>query len=58
MNIARSSITERIDAVTDVTRDYWQTVVPAPRSEAQDLRAAHLRKDVTGTACEHCAVGA
>lgn len=26
--------------------------------EAQDLRAAHLRKDVTGTACEHCAVGA
>ena len=25
-------ITERIDAVTDVTRDYWQTVVPAPRS--------------------------
>lgn len=25
--------------------------------QAQDLRAAHLRKDVTGTACEHCAVG-
>ncbi len=24
---------------------------------AQELRAAHLRKDVTGTACEHCAVG-
>lgn len=48
-------ITERIDAVTDVTRDYWQTVVPAPRSI--NLREAHLRKDVTGTACEHCAVG-
>jgi radical SAM protein with 4Fe4S-binding SPASM domain len=25
--------------------------------EAQELRAAHLRKDVTGTSCEHCAVG-
>ena len=25
--------------------------------EAQDLRAAHLKKDVTGTACEHCAIG-
>lgn len=25
--------------------------------KAQELRAAHLRKDVTGTACEHCAVG-
>lgn len=25
--------------------------------EAQDLRAAHLKKDVTGTACENCAVG-
>lgn len=25
--------------------------------QAQDLRAAHLRKDVTGTPCEHCAVG-
>ena len=25
--------------------------------EAQLLRAAHLKKDVTGTACEHCAVG-
>ena len=24
---------------------------------AQELRAAHLRKDVTGTACEHCTVG-
>lgn len=24
---------------------------------AQDLRAAHLKQDVTGTACEHCAVG-
>lgn len=25
--------------------------------EAQELRAAHIKKDVTGTACEHCAVG-
>lgn len=25
--------------------------------EAQLLRAAHLNKDVSGTACEHCAVG-
>lgn len=25
--------------------------------QAQLLRAAHLKKDVTGTACEHCAVG-
>lgn len=25
--------------------------------EAQGLRAAHLRKDVTGTPCEHCAIG-
>ena len=24
---------------------------------AQELRAAHLKKDVTGTACEHCCVG-
>lgn len=24
---------------------------------AQELRAAHLKKDVSGTACEHCAVG-
>ena len=26
--------------------------------EAQDLRAAHIKKDVTGTPCENCAVGA
>lgn len=25
--------------------------------EAQNLRSAHLQKDVTGTACEHCAIG-
>lgn len=34
------------------------TFMEAWNSEAaQDLRAAHLKQAVTGTACEHCAVG-
>jgi hypothetical protein len=51
MNIARSSITERIDAVTDVTRDYWQTVVPAPRSIKVSL------DDACQFRCGFCARG-
>ena len=42
-------------SIVDALREARGRVVEGSSERVED--AAHLRKDVTGTACEHCAVG-